>query len=103
MFKLTGKAALVTGAGSGIGEAIARAFAAAGANVVCADVQGAAAKHIADAITSGGGRAIAVTCDVSSTADAAKDLRTGLNAVRRSAYSRQFCSSASRRRTGYRG
>jgi NAD(P)-dependent dehydrogenase (short-subunit alcohol dehydrogenase family) len=72
MFKLTGKAALVTGAGSGIGEAIAHAFAAAGANVVCADIQGAAAEQTAGTITSAGGRAIAATCDVSSAADATR-------------------------------
>jgi NAD(P)-dependent dehydrogenase (short-subunit alcohol dehydrogenase family) len=72
MFELTGKVALVTGAGSGIGEAIARAFAAAGANVICADVQDAAAKQAAGAITSAGGRVTATTCDVSSAADAAK-------------------------------
>ena len=72
MFELTGKVALVTGAGSGIGEAIASAFAAAGASVICADVQSTAAEHTANAITSAGGRANSATCDVSSAADAAK-------------------------------
>jgi len=71
-FALTGKIALVTGAGSGIGEAIARAFAAAGASVVCADVVAAAAEQAATAIAKAGGRALPVTCDVSSAADAAK-------------------------------
>ena len=37
-FQLRGKCALVTGAGSGIGEAIARVFALAGARVIVADV-----------------------------------------------------------------
>ena len=47
MFELSNKVALVTGAGSGIGEAIAHAFAAAGASVVCADVVGTAAEKTA--------------------------------------------------------
>lgn len=72
MYELAGKAALVTGAGSGIGEAIARAFAAAGASVVCADIVSAAAERTAGAITAAGGRALAATCDVSSSTDAAK-------------------------------
>ena len=72
MFELTGKVALVTGAGAGIGEAIARAFAQAGASVVCADVLSAAAEQVATNIRAAGGRAIAATCDVSSSSDAAR-------------------------------
>jgi NAD(P)-dependent dehydrogenase (short-subunit alcohol dehydrogenase family) len=71
VFQLTGRTALVTGAGSGIGEAIARAFADAGANVVCADILPEAAANTAAAIGKRGGRAIAATCDVSSSAQAA--------------------------------
>ena len=71
MFQLTGRTALVTGAGSGIGEAIASAFADAGANVVCADILPEAAANIAAAIGKRGGRAIAAACDVSSSAQAA--------------------------------
>jgi 2-keto-3-deoxy-L-fuconate dehydrogenase len=57
MFSLTNKIALVTGAGSGIGAAIARVFAEAGAQVIVADIQEGAAKSTAaqiknaDAIT----------------------------------------------------
>ncbi len=44
---LTGRTALVTGAGAGIGEAVARAFAAAGAHVTVADVNSDAAQRVA--------------------------------------------------------
>lgn len=71
MFQLTGRTALVSGAGSGIGEAIASAFADAGANVVCADILSEAAANTAAAIGKRGGRAVAATCDVSSSAQAA--------------------------------
>lgn len=64
-FSLAGKAAIVTGAGSGIGRAIALAFAEAGAAVGCADVDRAAAKATSDAIAAAGGQALAVGCDVS--------------------------------------
>ena len=45
------KQAIVTGAGSGIGAALCRALAAAGANVVCTDIDGAAAQRTASALT----------------------------------------------------
>ena len=60
---LAGRKALVTGAASGIGEAVARALAAAGAHVVVADLNGEAAATVADAI---GGEAWQV--DLSDTA-----------------------------------
>src|SRR5690242_6558877 len=44
------KTAIVTGAGSGIGAALCRALAAAGADVVCTDIDGEAAKNTASAI-----------------------------------------------------
>ncbi|KAA9164491.1 SDR family oxidoreductase [Amycolatopsis acidicola] len=50
MFGLDNRAALVTGAGSGIGAAVARAFAAAGARVLVTDVDERAAKATADSI-----------------------------------------------------
>lgn len=79
MCKLTDKIALVTGAGSGIGEAIARAYAVAGAKVICADIQGAAAEKVAEAISLTGGLATATTCNVSSAVDAAKTCTLALN------------------------
>src|SRR5262249_3978980 len=56
--------AIVTGAGRGIGEAIAAALAAEGASVVVADIDGASARHVADEIVASGGRAIAMQADV---------------------------------------
>ncbi len=48
--RLQGKVALVTGAGGGFGEGIARLFAAEGAKVVCADMRADAAAAVADSI-----------------------------------------------------
>jgi NAD(P)-dependent dehydrogenase (short-subunit alcohol dehydrogenase family) len=45
-----GKQAIVTGAGSGIGAALSRALVAAGADVVCTDVDGAAAARTAESL-----------------------------------------------------
>lgn len=63
--RLEGKVAVVTGAGHGIGRAIAKKLAEEGAKVVCADVDGQAAKETAGACW---GEALAVTVDVSSRA-----------------------------------
>jgi NAD(P)-dependent dehydrogenase (short-subunit alcohol dehydrogenase family) len=64
----SGKVALVTGASSGMGLATARAFAAAGAAVVLADVREDAVKAEAEKLAAAGHRAIAVGCDVSDDA-----------------------------------
>jgi len=71
MPKLQGKTAIVTGAGGGIGGAIARLYAAEGARVACVDIDaGDAAKTVRD-IEQNGGTAIACLCDVSRAAEAA--------------------------------
>ncbi len=64
MFSLTGKAALVTGAGSGIGEAIARTLAEAGAAVYVADRDEGGGARVTDAIVAEGRRATFVALDV---------------------------------------
>ena len=48
--RLAGKVAIVTGAGSGIGQATAGAFAAEGAKVLCADIHDGAARETAGSI-----------------------------------------------------
>lgn len=64
-FDLSGQAAIVTGAARGIGEAIARRLAAAGALVTVADVDQEGARQVADAIGAETGRqALAVFMDV---------------------------------------
>lgn len=72
MFDLSGKFALVTGAGSGIGAAIAETFARAGAEVFATDVHGESARATADRITASGGRARALAFDVTDDADCAR-------------------------------
>ena len=71
MNKLTGKVAVVTGASKGIGAAIAKALATAGASVVVNYVSSkAGADKTVDEIFKAGGKAVAVSGDVSKTAGA---------------------------------
>ncbi len=66
--RFDGKVALVTGAGSGIGEAIALELAGAGATVVAADLKIEAAQGVADRIAAAGGKAVAGAGDVADPA-----------------------------------
>ncbi|MDF3887612.1 glucose 1-dehydrogenase [Cupriavidus basilensis] len=70
-YDFNGQVALVTGAASGMGLATARAFARAGAVVTLADVSEAGLQQAVDEITSAGGKAIGVVCDVSDEAQVA--------------------------------
>lgn len=65
---MNGKVVIVTGAGRGIGAAIASDLAANGANVVVADLNATAAEAVAAAIAQAGGKALAVRVDVSDRA-----------------------------------
>jgi NAD(P)-dependent dehydrogenase (short-subunit alcohol dehydrogenase family) len=64
IFRLDGKVAVVTGAGSGFGRTFAQALADFGATVVCAGRRIEAVQQTASAITQGGGRAAALKLDV---------------------------------------
>jgi 2-keto-3-deoxy-L-fuconate dehydrogenase len=66
VFRLDGKTAVITGAGSGIGRAIARRFAASGAAVVVLDLNVKSAEAVAAEIAAAGGTAIPFSCDVTS-------------------------------------
>ena len=69
MDSLNGKVAVVTGAGSGIGEAVSRELARRGARVIIADIDDDAAKRVAATIADGGGQATANRVDVSREQD----------------------------------
>lgn len=77
---LKDKCALVTGAGAGIGKAIALALAREGAAVAAVDLKEATARETAAAIEEQGGRALAIAADVSSQADARRAVARAVEA-----------------------
>ena len=85
MGKFTGKVAIVTGGGSGIGEGIAKALATEGAAVVVTDIKLEAAQRVSDEIVEAGGRAApfvgntAVAADSEKTVQFAQDTFGGLH------------------------
>jgi len=67
IFNLDGMVSLVTGAGSGLGQAIAESYANFGAKVAVVDIDGNRAAAVVDGIQSKGGQAMAIACNVSQT------------------------------------
>lgn len=78
--RLAGKTAIVTGGGSGFGEGIARRFVAEGAKVVVADIDEAAARRVAGAVTKAGGTTLAVRADVSKADDTKRMVAAAIEA-----------------------
>lgn len=75
MGRLAGKVAIITGAGSGMGKAMAQLFAAEGAQVVCADVSGKEIEVAANI----GSAAVAVHADVADSAQVQNMIATAVN------------------------
>jgi 2-keto-3-deoxy-L-fuconate dehydrogenase len=71
MFRLDGKTAAITGAGSGIGRAIAKTFADAGARVLILERDLAAGDETRRIVADAGGQALVLECDVASAASVA--------------------------------
>lgn len=68
-YELDGRAAIVTGAGAGIGEACAHALSSSGADVLVVDLDEERAEGVASAISGGGGTALPHVADVSDPED----------------------------------
>ena len=75
LFDLSGRTALVVGAGSGIGEACAQGLAAHGARIICADLDVEAARRTADAIEREGGEAKQLALDMRDAASCTAALK----------------------------
>lgn len=78
LFDLTGKVAVVTGGGDGIGKGCCELLAAAGASVIVSDINADKAQSVADSINAAGGHATPVVCNVLEDADLANLVDTAV-------------------------
>ncbi len=79
MRKLEGKTAVVTGAASGMGAAIAGLFAAEGARIVAADLDQSGIDSIVDSIKAKGGQAVGIIVNVAREEDVARMIETAVS------------------------
>lgn len=80
MSRLSNRSAVITGAGHGIGRAIAHAFAREGAAVQCLDIDEAAAAAVAHELTASGAKAVHACCDVRDSAAVAAGIDAAVKA-----------------------
>lgn len=81
MFSLHGRKALVTGGGQGLGFAMAKGLAAAGASIAIVDIDGERALQAAREISGGGGFSVGITGDVTSQTSAAQSVDKAIEAL----------------------
>jgi NAD(P)-dependent dehydrogenase (short-subunit alcohol dehydrogenase family) len=80
MARLTGKVALITGAGMGMGREASLLFAEHGARIIAADIDGAAVRETGALVENAGGEAVAVVGDVAIEADVKRMVEEGVRA-----------------------
>jgi NAD(P)-dependent dehydrogenase (short-subunit alcohol dehydrogenase family) len=81
--RFTGKSAVITGAGAGLGRSIALRFGAEGALVTVADIDPERAAAVVAEITAAGGRAVPIGADISKPADVARMIETAVDGFER--------------------
>ena len=87
--------AVITGGGSGLGEATAREFAAGGAKIVILDLANSPGPKVAESLGEGG---LFVAADVASAEETERAIAKGVGALRHGSYRRQLRRNRPRRR-----